>query len=165
MNGMSPERSHDAGREQVIGALLPPARPSADLERAAVPALPHHSPAGVAAVDGGALDVARLDRSGRVSARRLLRLLGWRPGHRISIRATSRFILLTSSVGGELAAGQRGELPLPSAARHWCGLRDGEAAVLLAVPLEQILVVYPQSLVAGLLSALHATEQDDADGR
>ena len=73
-----------AGREErLIGALVPPwmarPRPSAP----PMPLLPRRQPSELAVP---VLGVARLDRSGRLSVRPLLRRLGWRPGDRLATK-------------------------------------------------------------------------------
>ena len=48
------------------------------------------------------LEVARLDRSGRLSARGLLRALGWRAGHRVDIDVVDAAIAITSAAVADL---------------------------------------------------------------
>ena len=75
-------RTRPTQSEQLIAALVPVQRP----RRAPVPAPQAVLPARRPTVAPPLLvDVARLDRSGRLSARGLLRALAWPPGHRQGI--------------------------------------------------------------------------------
>lgn len=56
---------------------------------------------------GLTVEIARLDRSGRVSARRLLRVLGWDAGHRVAIGVPGGVLVVGSSPTGLHAVGAR----------------------------------------------------------
>jgi hypothetical protein len=139
--------------ERLIGALVPRPLPRASPPPAVVPVLPaRHLPADS---DGVLLDVVRLDRSGRLSARSLLRGLGWRTGHRVDIDVIDTAITITSAPTGRHAVGGRGDLALPAAPRHLCGIDTDQAVVLAAYPSAGVLVVHPAATVARLLADLH----------
>ena len=83
-------RTRPTQSEQLIAALVPVQRPRRAPvprpRRAPVPAPQAVLPARRPTVAPPLLvDVARLDRSGRLSARGLLRALAWPPGHRQGI--------------------------------------------------------------------------------
>ena len=140
--------------EQLITAVVPPpsARPAP--EAALLPMLPdrrlpieaHHVPL---------LDLARLDRSGRVSARALLKLLGWRPGHRLTVDAVRGALVLTPAAHGAHLVGSRCDLALPFAPRTLCGISD--SVVVAAYPAHDLMVVHPVATVALFLRDLHAS--------
>jgi hypothetical protein len=149
--------------EQLISALVPVLLPRPVPVPAPLPALPERRLPDGAGVP--ALGIARLDRSGRVSARPLLRDLGWRRGHRVDVDVDvpAAVLLVGSSVTGRQVVGDRGELALPAAARQMCGIQARSTVVLAAYPGLALLVVHPAHSVARLLSQ-HHTRLVDADG-
>jgi hypothetical protein len=158
MSGMGSPTGPDADRpEQLIGALIPPATrrvpPVAPLVLALPPGL------GVPAdADAGALllDMARLDSSGRFSARRLLRALDWPPGHRVDAAVTGHAVVFAGSPTGRQSVGSRGELAVPAAARALAAIGDDGHVVLAAVLDHDVLVVHAHVVVARLLTAHYA---------
>jgi hypothetical protein len=96
-------------------------------------------------------DMARLDPSGRLSARGLLAALHWDAGHRVDVAVVAGAIVIRSSVAGLHAVGGRGELALPAAARRMCGIVPGVPVLVAACPAREVLVVHPARLVVELL--------------
>jgi hypothetical protein len=54
------------------------------------------------------VQTARIDRSRRISARHMLRALGWGPGHRIDITVVGGVLLVGSAATGGHMVGGRG---------------------------------------------------------
>ena len=148
---MSGKRRRD--EERLIGMVVPrplsrPAPPPAVL-----PVLPaRHLPFDL---DGMLLDVARLDRSGRLSARTMLRSLAWPPGRRLNIDVCDAAIIVASSATGRHTVDRRGDLALPAAARRMCGIGTDQPVVLVAYPSAGLIVVHPAATVAALIAELH----------
>jgi hypothetical protein len=167
MSGVGAPTGPDADRpEQLIGALIPPATRRVPPAAPFVPALP---PGLEAPADAGAeaflLDMARLDVSGRFSARRLLRALDWPPGHRVDAAVTGDAVVFAGSATGRHSVGSRGELAVPAAARALAAIGDGHV-VLAAVLDHDVLVVHAQVVVARLLAAHYADRAEArGDGR
>ncbi|WP_327041351.1 hypothetical protein OG400_29760 [Micromonospora ureilytica] len=140
--------------EQLVEALVPTPLPVAVPEPAPLPTLPTPAtPSG----DGRLLfDVARPDAAGRVTARALLRKLGWTPGLTLHVDVVTGAILITPAAEGAHAVGTREELPLPAAARHLCGIAPGEPVLLAALPRQNRLVAHPSNTIAAVLADLHA---------
>jgi hypothetical protein len=139
--------------EQLIGMVVPRPLPRPVPPPTVLPVLPtRHLPADP---DSVLLDVARLDRSGRLSARSLLRALGWASGHRVDIDVCDAAIAVTASVTGRHSVDRRGDLALPAAARHLCATSAGQPVVLAAYPSAGLIVVHPAATVARLLADLH----------
>jgi hypothetical protein len=160
MTGM--KRSVLATTEQMIAALIPTPLPLPRPQPPPLPTLPvQRSSAGPAIA---ALDIARLDRSGRVSARSLLDQLGWRPGHRLRIDAIDRALLIWPAASGATLVGARGDLALPAAVRQMCAIDTGDLVVLAADLRCGVLVVHPAATVAQLLTALHPRRTTDGHG-
>jgi hypothetical protein len=97
------------------------------------------------------LDMARLDASGRFSARRLLRALAWPPGHRVDAVVDGDAVVFAGSRTGRQAVGSRGELAVPAAARALAGIADDGHVVLAAVLERGVLVVHARAVVTRLL--------------
>ena len=163
MSGVGSSAGPSAGRrEQMIGALVPPAirrvSPSVPLVEAMLPrlALP-------AEVDSGSvlLDQARLDASGRFSARNLLRVLSWLPGHRVDAAVVGEAVVFGGSMTGRQAVGSRGELAVPAAARALAGFDRGSPVLLVAVADRDVLIVHSQALLVRLLVEYYAAEHGD----
>jgi hypothetical protein len=105
--------------------------------------------------DTPVLDVARLDRSGRVSARPLLAALGWRPGHRVDIDVVDGVVVVAAAVAGRHMVSARSELTVPAATGQLCGIERGSPVLLAGYPAADLVVIHPVSIVARLLRHLH----------
>ncbi|WP_444948117.1 hypothetical protein [Micromonospora ureilytica] len=139
--------------EQLVEALVPTPLPVASPEPAPLPTLP--APAARTG-DGVLFDVARPDAAGRVTARALLRALGWTPAFTLHVDVVTGAILITPAAEGAHVVGTREELPLPAAARHLCGIAPGEPVLLAALPRQNRIVVHPSNTIAAVLAGLHA---------
>ena len=141
--------------EQLIGALIlrPLPRP-----RPVPPPLPVLPPTDANSSTGSVeLDVARLDRAGRCSARILLGRLGWHSEHRLGVDVASGTIVLEHHPNGRHLVDGRGALTVPVAARQLCGISAGDQVVLAADLGHDRLTVYPVAMIVRLL-AKHDTE-------
>jgi bifunctional DNA-binding transcriptional regulator/antitoxin component of YhaV-PrlF toxin-antitoxin module len=97
--------------------------------------------------------MARVDRSGRLHERRLLRALGWAPGQQLALDVVHGLIVVQPARTRPHALDSRGALPLPAAVRRMCNISAGPPVVLAAAIPEQTLVIHPAALVAYLLAA------------
>jgi hypothetical protein len=152
--------------EQLITALVPArlagGRPPTP---APLPLLPAPGlPAGTGPGDL-LVGTACLDRSGRLTARALLRALGWAPGHRVDIAVAGGVLVVGSAPAGLHAVGDRGELGLPASARRMCGITPGPPVLLVAALPHDVLVVHPAHLIAQLLADWYSTTAGDRGAR
>ncbi|MEV4346278.1 hypothetical protein AB0J83_17550 [Actinoplanes sp. NPDC049596] len=118
------------------------------------------------------LDTARLDASGRFSARRLLRSLGWPPGHRVDAVVVGDAVVFAGSPTGQQAVGSRGELAVPAATRALAGI-DNDGHVVLAAVLDHdvllvhagamVLLVHARAMVTQLLPEHYADLADERE--
>ncbi|MFI7123041.1 hypothetical protein [Amycolatopsis sp. NPDC049868] len=137
-------------REQLIAALVPDStqrRP----QPARLPTLPEPR----LPVESGPdllIGAVRIDRTGRVNERLLLRALGWNPGRRLALDTLHGLIVIAPEPSGPHAIDARGALTLPAAARHLCGIEPDRPLVLAASIREQLLIVHPGTTVAHLLT-------------
>lgn len=111
------------------------------------------------------VETARLDASGRLTARPLLRALGWAPGHRVDIAVTEDVLVVGSAPAGLHVVGDRGELGLPAAARRMCGITVGPPVLLVAALPRDVLVVHPAHLIAQLLADWYTTMAGESGAR
>src|SRR6185369_2508664 len=103
---------------------------------------------------GVLFDIARLDSSGRLSSRGLVRALGWRPGQRLDVTAVGPCITVSASTTGRHNVTARGELSLPAPARALTGIGLDQRVLVTADPARGLLVVRPVAVVARLLKNL-----------
>jgi len=140
--------------EQLISALVPAAVPRPVPVPPPIPVLPvRRLPA-----DAGELpllDMARLDRSGRVSACTLIHAIGWRSGTAIDIDVVDSALLVSAAPSGAHRLGSRGEVPLPAPVRTLCGIRPADRVVLAAYPALNLIAIHPVEVVARLVYQLH----------
>ncbi|MEO3777463.1 hypothetical protein ABGB16_11565 [Micromonospora sp. B11E3] len=161
---VSASRLRRSGGEQLIDALVPPKAVKPAVEAPApLPVLPQLSLPAEVDADGLVLGMARLERSGRLSARELLGVLGWWPGSRVDIGVVAGVLVAASASTGRHVVHGRGGLCLPAAVRQMCGLLSGVPVLLAASPSQQVLVVHPVHTVARLL-AEHHTRLAAGDG-
>jgi hypothetical protein len=159
VNGVSRVSSRPSQvRERLIGALIPDARGSANestrVPLAVLPALRRLDNLLPATV---LVSTSRMDRSGRVHERILLRGLGWNPGGRVDMDTMHGMILIAASIDGRHTIDHRGAIKIPATLRRLCGIEYGPPLVLAAVVPEQMMVVHPSTTVAQLL-ACHYTD-------
>lgn len=156
----------DHAPEQAISVLLPDitARRPAP-QPVSLPSLPAPQPPGSDDPDSLLTGVARVDRSGRIHARALLRALGWEPGHPLELDTSGAMITIASAADGRHHIDNRATLTLPAAARRMCGITIGPPVVLVAVVPEQILVIRPAATVARLLTAHDAARIGTGNAR
>lgn len=115
-----PERTGAQDEEIIDSLVLNPLPGRSPPEPAPLPALPPLRLPTDADPRSLLLDMARLDRSGRVYARALLKALGWPAGHGIDIDVVAGALVVGSSATGRHAVGSRGGIRLPAAARRMC---------------------------------------------
>ena len=111
------------------------------------------------------IETARLDASGRLTARTLFRRLGWGAGHRVDIALTAGVLVVGSAPAGPHAVADRRELGLPAAARHMCGITLGPPVLLVAALPHDVLVVHPAHLIAQMLADRYTAQAGDPDAR
>jgi bifunctional DNA-binding transcriptional regulator/antitoxin component of YhaV-PrlF toxin-antitoxin module len=145
-------------QERLIAALIPDAlEPCDDVASAPLPVLPTLTRLEGAAPGGLVVSTTRIDRSGRVHERFLLRELGWEPGQQWEMDTMHGMILIAATRSGQHTVDVRGAISLPAALRHLCGIEPGPPLVLAAVVPEQVMVIHPADTVARLLAA-HYTD-------
>jgi hypothetical protein len=110
------------------------------------------------------VEAARLDASGRLTAKALLRGLGWGPGQRVDMAVTDGVLIVGSAPAGLHVVGDRGELGLPAAARRMCGITPGPPVLLVAALPRDVLIVHPAHLIGQVLADWYAARAGGRDG-
>jgi hypothetical protein len=118
------------GGERLVGALVPaPTGERLPPLPAPMPVLP--TPGLPVGVDGQGLvvETARVDRSGRVAAATVSRVLGWGPGQSVDVAVVRDAVVVTAAVTGVSLIDSRCQVSLPVAARRMCGIVPGPPVV------------------------------------
>ena len=145
-------------QERLIGALIPDALgPRADGAPAPMPVLPALSRLDSVAPVSLLVSTCRMDRSGRIHERLMLRELGWEPGDRVDMDTIHGMILIATTPTGLHGIDDRGAIKLPSTLRRLCNIKYGPPLVLAAAVPEQVMVVHPGIVVADMLAS-HYTQ-------
>lgn len=103
------------------------------------------------------VSTTRMDCSGRIQERLLLRELDWQPGRRLELDTLHGMIVIAATPHGRHVVDRRGGIGLPAALRRMCGISGGPPLVLAAAVPEQVMVVHSAATVARLLAA-HYTD-------
>ena len=114
-----------------------------------VPPTPPVAPVGVV------YGMGRIDASGRVADRTVIRALNWLPGDRLTLTATPGVVIARRDPAGMVTLTTRPYVVIPAVLRRRCGLRAGDRVLLAATPREDVLAVYPLSVVDHAIRAQH----------
>jgi len=141
-------------QERLIGALIPDALgPRTDSIPAPMPVLPALSRLDHVAPVSLLVSTCRMDRSGRIHERLLLRELDWEPGDRVDMDTIHGMILIANTPTGLHTIDDRGAIKLPATLRRLCNIIYGPPLVLAAAVPEQVMVVHPGIVVADMLAS------------
>ena len=108
--------------------------------------------------------LGRIDASGRIADRAIVRALGWRAGDRLTLTAAAGVILARRDPGGMITVPARPYVVIPAALRRRCRLRAGDRVLLAALPCEDALAAYPLAVVDQAIRA-HAPIPNRQGGR
>jgi hypothetical protein len=121
--------------------------------------------AGFSVPDAGPMvaAVVTMDRDGRVADAAVLAALGWPVGTHLDIRISGGLILVSADPHGVFRLARAGQIRIPAAARHRCGLMPGNR--LLVTADAGRLVVHPPAHVARMVADFHAAVFDGGEGQ
>ena len=102
-------------------------------------------------------DVGRVDTSGRVSNRDIVRALGWRPGDKLEVIATLSAIVIFSSPNGLLSVPLKPYIVIPTAARRLHNIEPGDHILLAAAPEYGIVIVHTRQAMNDMLARYHSS--------
>lgn len=103
---------------------------------------------------------ATIDCNGRVAETAVITALGWVPGTHLNIQVHGGLILITADPHAAFRMTRKGQVRLPAAVRHWCGLTPGSRVLLAADPAAGRLVVHPPAALDAMITQFHATVLD-----
>lgn len=83
-------------------------------------------------------------------------MLGWLPGTRVELREDRGLVMVTAAADGAVRVSGHGHLRLPVSLRQDCGLAAGDRVPLVADPSDELLVLYPPSVLDTMLSGFRA---------
>ncbi len=107
--------------------------------------------------------MGRMDASGRVAERAIVRALGWSPHDRCTISTTARSMLLRRDPHGCHQPARTSGVVLPLPARRWCGLEPGHQVLLTALPAHALLVIHTCAALDEALRPYHHSLRDGVD--
>jgi bifunctional DNA-binding transcriptional regulator/antitoxin component of YhaV-PrlF toxin-antitoxin module len=101
--------------------------------------------------------VGRVDASGRVSNRDIVRALGWRPGDKLEVIATLSAIVIFSSPDGLLSVPLKPYVVIPTTARRLHNIEAGDHVLLAAAPEYGIVIVHTRQAMNDMLARYHSS--------
>jgi hypothetical protein len=150
--------------EQLVAAVLPAIVTPRPVP-APVAALPQPAHKDRWALGSVAVDVARMDRSGRVRAASLLRALGWLPGSGVDLDFAAGAVVVSSGLGRRHKIGAHGEISLPASIRAMAGIAAGQPVFVAALVHRGILVIHPAHAITRALRRTYARMVGQLDAR
>jgi bifunctional DNA-binding transcriptional regulator/antitoxin component of YhaV-PrlF toxin-antitoxin module len=110
--------------------------------------------------------LARIDASGRVADRSILKTLGWCSGDSLVITVVDSAIVVHRDPSGVFAVPAAPYLTLPALVRRRAGVRAGDQLLVAADATCGVLVIHPLAALDTMLVTYHASllGGDDHDG-
>jgi hypothetical protein len=107
--------------------------------------------------------VGRVDASGRVSNRDIVRALGWRPGTKLDVILTLAGIVVLSSPQGLFRMSVKPYIVIPAAARRLHNIDAGDHVLLAAAPAYGVVVIHTRQAMNDMLVRYHASFPPSGD--
>ncbi len=150
----SPAGSTRTAAQDIVAALaLPLSRASAE----PLPPLPlfdlHQLSRDTTVLYG----VGRVDASGRISNRDIVRALGWQPGDKLEVIPALGAIVIMAAPNGLLSVPSRPFIVIPAAARRLHNIETGDHVLLVAAPEYGIVVVHTRQAMNDMLARYHSS--------
>lgn len=103
--------------------------------------------------------VGRVDASGRVSNRDIVRALGWRPGDKLDVIPALKLggIVILSSPEGLLSVPIKPYIVIPAAARRLHNIEAGVHVLLAAAPEYGIVIIHTRQAMNDMLARYHSS--------
>ncbi|MFF4599817.1 hypothetical protein [Amycolatopsis sp. NPDC001319] len=110
----------------------------------------------LSAVDGPRLSIALMDGGGRLQDRGAVAALGWSPGDRLLITLVETSVVIRRRADGVFVMPRKPYVVLPAAVRRGCGALAGSRLLLVADPVQDVVVVHPEAALQMMLRTFHA---------
>jgi bifunctional DNA-binding transcriptional regulator/antitoxin component of YhaV-PrlF toxin-antitoxin module len=101
--------------------------------------------------------VGRVDASGRVSNRDIVRALGWQPGDKLEVIPTLGGIVILSSPEGLLSMPFKPYIVIPAGARRLHNIEAGDHVLLAAAPKYGIVIIHTRQATNEMLARYHSS--------
>ena len=100
--------------------------------------------------------VGRVDASGRVASRDIVRALGWHPGDKLDVVTALSAIIILRSPDGLFTVPPRPYIVIPTAARRQHGIEPGDHVLLAATPEYGMVIVHTRQAMNDMLARYHS---------
>ncbi|WP_103337250.1 hypothetical protein [Amycolatopsis sp. CA-126428] len=101
--------------------------------------------------------LARIDASGRVADRSIVKTLGWRSGDRLAITVVESAVVVHRDPAGVFAVPPTPYLVLPAVVRRRAGVRAGDQLLVAVDSTCGVLVIHPLAALDTMLVGYHAS--------
>ena len=101
-------------------------------------------------------DVGRVDESGRISNRDIIRALGWQPGDKLGVIPALGGIVILASPDGLLTMPAKPCIVIPTAARRIHNIETGDHVLLAAAPDYGIVIIHTRQAINDMLARYHS---------
>jgi hypothetical protein len=101
-------------------------------------------------------DVGRVDESGRISNRDIVRALGWQPGDRLDVIPALGGIVMLSSPDGLLIVPAKPFIVIPAPARRLHNIETGDHVLLAAAPEYRLVIIHTRQAINDMLALYHS---------
>ncbi|QKV73895.1 hypothetical protein [Amycolatopsis sp. Hca4] len=149
--------------------MIPPRVAVAPVERPATAGVVPFPVPQVPAVRPGVMryGLARIDASGRVADRSIVKTLGWCSGDSLVITVVESAVVVHRDPAGVFAVPAAPYLTLPAVVRRRAGVRAGDQLLVAADATCGVLVIHPLAALDSMLVGYHASllGGDEHDGR
>jgi hypothetical protein len=101
-------------------------------------------------------DVGRVDDSGRISNRDIVRALAWQPGDKLDVIPALSGIVILSSPDGLLTVPAKLCIAIPAAARRLHNIETGDHVLLAAAPEYGLVIIHTRQAINDMLARYHS---------
>ncbi len=98
----------------------------------------------------------RVDASGRVANRDIVRALGWQPGDKLEVIPAPGGIVILPAPDGLLRVPLRPCIVIPAAARRARNIETGDHVLLAAAPQHRIVIIHARQAITDMLTRYHS---------
>lgn len=108
-------------------------------------------------------DVGRVDESGRISNRDIVRALGWQPGDKLDVIPALSGIVILASPDGLHTVPAKSCIVIPAAARRLHNIETGDHVLLAAAPEYGLVIIHTRQAVNDMLARYHSASPQADD--
>jgi hypothetical protein len=101
-------------------------------------------------------DVGRVDDSGRISNRDIVRALGWQPGDKLDVIPALSGIVILASPDGLHTVPAKSCIVIPAAARRLHNIETGDHVLLAAAPEYGLVIIHTRQAINDMLARYHS---------